>query len=55
MNFINNIFTTSEGAKFLISVAAGVICAFTPDYIDMVIEMALPTIFGIDVYKVSRK
>lgn len=55
MTFIIDKLFTKEGLKFLISSVAAIVMAFTPDHIDAIIELALPTLFGIDVLTLKKK
>jgi hypothetical protein len=55
MSFITDKLFTKESLKFLISSAAAIVMAFTPDNIDAIIQLVLPTVFGIDVLTLSKK
>jgi hypothetical protein len=55
MSFLKEKLFTKEGLKFLISAVAAVVMAFTPSHIDAIIELVLPTIFGIDVLTLKKK
>lgn len=46
---------SKEGVKFGIGLLASVVMFFTPDQVDAIIELALPTILGIDVFKLEKK
>ena len=46
---------SKEGLKFGIGVLASIVMFFTPDHIDRVIELVLPTVLGVDLFKLEKK
>lgn len=55
MSFFTDKLFTKETVKFLISSVAAIVMAFTPSHIDSIIELVLPTLFGIDVLTLKKK